>query len=252
MSLTHATVAITGASRGLGRAIARHCAAAGCNVALLARSASAPSHKGLCGTLEDVAEDVERLGGTPLVLETDISDLESVRKSMGRIGERFGALDALVNNASALYVGNQPKRAELLFRVNLQGTLNAIEMARPLLERGRLKHILSISPPVDSFSIDWACPHPAYTASKYGMSMITLGYARAFCANTLWPRKLYKTAATERMERELGQPYHTRGLDPPLFASAVEAVLSSRRTGTCLLDGDVVSLPDEGIDDIFL
>lgn len=84
------------------------------------------------------------------------------------------------------------------------------------------------------------------------MSMITLGYAREFRANTLWPRKLYKTAATERMERELGQPYHTHGLEPPLFAAAVETLLTSDRRGECLLDADLVRLPKGGIDDIFL
>ena len=251
-AMSPVTVAITGASRGLGRAMAQRFARQGANVALLARSASAPSHASLHGTLEDVAATVKHEGGSPLVLETDVSDLTSVQTSMRRIAETFGCIDVLVNNASALYIGRRPEKAQTPLRVNLQGTLNVIEAARPLLEAGEQRHILSISPPVNSFSLEWAARHPAYTASKYGMTMITLGYADEFRANTLWPRKLYRTAATERIERELGQPCYTQGLDPSIFADAVHTLVGRDASGRSLLDSDICTLPPGGVDDIFL
>ena len=246
------TVVITGASRGLGRAMAHRFAREGANVALLARSAVAPSHASLHGTLENVAASVRRHGGTALTLQTDVSDLPNVHTSMQQIGERFGAIDVLVNNASALYMGRRPEKAQTPLRVNLQGTLNVIEAARPLLQAGTERQIVSISPPLGSFSLEWAGRHPAYTASKYGMTMITLGYANEFGANTLWPRKLYQTAATARIERELGAPCYTQGLDPSIFADAVHALVARGDSGTSLLDSDLCTLPDGGVDDIFI
>lgn len=257
-ALYNRVVAITGASRGIGKQIALRCARDGARVALIARSDAVPSHASLQGTLREVAREVECQGGTPLILPTDITDYDSVQQAVATIADAFGTLDVLVNNASALYTGADPARARVVFRVNLQGTLNVIEAARPLMQESPLasspssRHILSISPPVATFSPAWGYAHPAYTASKYGMSMVTLGYARDMRANTLWPRKLYRTAATERLERETGRPILESALDPRLFAEAAYKVLSGEASGVSLLDSELVDLPAGGIDDIFV
>ena len=253
-ALFNRVVAITGASRGIGKQIALRCAQDGARVALIARSGAVPSHASLQGTLQEVAQDVKLQGGTPLILQTDISDYDSVKKTMAKIADTFGTLDVLVNNASALYIGADPERAKVVFRVNLQGTLNMIEAARPLMKESTSssRHILSISPPVATFQPAWGYNHPPYTASKYAMTMLTLGYAHDTHANTLWPRKLYHTAATERLERETGQCILESALDPRLFAEAAYKVLTSETSGISFLDSELVDLPATGIDDIFI
>lgn len=254
MSLKARTVLITGASRGIGRAIAMRCAEDGANVGLIARSATRPSHRGLSGTLEEVAARVEALGGTPFVMPVDVRDAAKTRSEVSKAAAKFGAIDAIVNNASAIDVDKLPpvERVDLMLGVNVRGTLSMILASHRHLRESELGHVLSISPPLGTLSMEWLLPHPPYTLSKYGMTMLTLGYADVLRANTLWPKKLVRTAATKMLEAKTGVPGHSRGGSPYRFARAVHAVLCSRRRGQSLLDSDLGPVDENGVDDIFI
>ena len=151
-SLRQKTVLVTGASRGIGRAIALRCARDGANVVLLARSQAAPSHRGLDGTVSQVAREVEDAGGVALPIGVDLRDDRAIKAAVTRTIARFGAIDAVVNNASAMHLGKSPRSEtfDLMMQVNARGTAHAILAARPHLERTPLRHVLTISPPLGS------------------------------------------------------------------------------------------------------
>lgn len=246
------TILVTGASRGVGRAVALRCAADGANVVLLGRSGTTPSHPSLTGTLECVANEVGVRGGNALVAEADVSDSTAVQRAVDEAARAFGGVDAVVNNASTLYLGLDADRATRLFDVNAKGVVHVVEAARPHLERSEMRHVLTVAPPLHTLSTHWAMPHPAYTASKYAMTILAMGYSATLRSNSLWPRKMLATAATKRLERETGQPFHRRGLSPSVFARAAHEVLCTDACGASLVDEDVVALPPGGVDDIFV
>lgn len=256
MALAGRTVAITGASRGLGRAIALRCGALKARVALLARSEDRPSHGKLDSTLNEVASAIRASDGQALVVPIDLSQAsaDDTDFAIEQIRRGFGALDALVLNASAVCVDKAPtaRQYELMMAVNVRSTHNLILSGAPLLQRSDLGHILSISPPLYTLRDKWLRTHPAYTASKYGMSMLTIGFSDTLRCNTLWPRKLYRTAATRMLEEKTKIPGYSQGLSPELFARAATLVLSGRRRGEQLLDSDLVDVPAEAVDDIFV
>jgi citronellol/citronellal dehydrogenase len=206
-SLAGKTLFITGASRGIGLAIATRAARDGARVALVAKTV-VPNPK-LPGTLQTAAAQIEAAGGQALILPTDIRDEAAVALAVQAAVERFGGIDILINNASAISLTLTPqtpmKRFDLMFGVDVRGTFVCTQACLPALARsaeaGRNPHILNLSPPL-SLEPRWFAPHVAYTMAKYGMSMCTLGHAQEFrplgiAVNSLWPRTVIATAALQ-------------------------------------------------------
>jgi len=215
-SLKGKTLFITGASRGIGLAIATRAARDGANIALVAKTVD-PNPK-LPGTLHSAAEEVRAAGGQALVLQTDIRDEEQVAKAVAQAVEHFGGIDILVNNASAINLtptaATPMKRFDLMNGVNARGTFCCTQACLPALtasaKAGRGPQVLTLSPPL-SMKPHWFANHVAYTMAKYGMSMCTLGHAEEFkrigiAVNSLWPRTAIATAALQMIP----------GVDPKL------------------------------------
>jgi citronellol/citronellal dehydrogenase len=201
------TILITGASRGIGLAIAKRAAADGANIVLLAKTVE-PNPK-LPGTLASAAAEVEAAGGQALPVQTDIRDENAVAAAVAAALARFGGIDILVNNASAISLTPTPmtpmKRFDLMFGVNVRGTYACTQACLPELiksaKAGRNPHVLNMSPPL-SMKEHWFKGHVAYTMAKYGMSECTLGHAGEFrphgiAVNSLWPRTAIATAAMQ-------------------------------------------------------
>lgn len=248
------SILITGASRGIGRKIALNCAANGAKIGLLARSHKNPSHAKLEGTLQEVASEIEKKGGESLILPCDLHKSNELSSVVHTMNKHFGGIDAIVNNASVLSIEKVPsiKKNELMIGVNTLATANLISCCYDSLINSSMGHILSISPPLSTLSNKWIFPHPVYTSSKYGMSIVTVGYADVLNANTLWPKKLLKTSATKMMENTTGLPAYSKGLDPTKFAELATSILKSDSRGISCLDSDLREISDEGIDDIFI
>ncbi len=252
-ALAGRTVFVSGASRGIGLAIAGACAAAGANVAIAAKT-DAP-HPTLPGTIHDAAAAVREAGraagGDCLPLVCDIRDGAQVEAAVARAAEAFGGIDAVVNNASAISLtgtADTPlKRFDLMTGVNSRGTYAVTRAALPWLLRAPVPHVLTIAPPLD-LSSRWFANHPAYSLAKYGMSLLTLGWAAEFAGriavNCLWPRTVIDTAALNLLG---GAPLAAQARRPAIMADAAVAVL--RRpvdfSGWFLLD-DLV-LAAEGV-----
>lgn len=258
VSLAGRAIIVTGASRGLGRAIAMRCAREGARVGLIARSGDTPHHASLTGTLQEVYHSVREAGGEALVMPADVSDGRHVKYEVDRFINRFGAIDAVVNNASMLALEKHPPvtTCDKIVNVNVVGAWNVVSAAHRALSKSvHGGHVVSISPPLETLAMRWLTPHPMYSASKYAMTMCTLGLSDEFYANTVWPRKLLRTAATRRIEREMGLPAHSQGWSPDTFADAVHTLLTTQETGRCYFDDELVSYADEeggGVDDIFV
>ncbi|MCH7344600.1 NAD(P)-dependent oxidoreductase [Pelomonas sp. CA6] len=256
-SLAGKTLFITGASRGIGLAIAERAARDGANIALVAKTVD-PNPR-LPGTLGQAAEAVRAAGGQALVLPTDIRDEAAVADAVARTVAQFGGIDILINNASAISLTPTPdtpmKRFDLMMGVNARGTFCCTQACLAALRdsaaRGRNPHVLNISPPL-SLRDHWFAPHVAYTMAKYGMSMCTLGHAREFrpwgiAVNSLWPRTAIATAALQMIP----------GVDPALcrkpeiMADAAWHLLredARASTGQFLIDDEV--LMRHGIQDL--
>lgn len=253
-SLTGQVVLVTGASRGIGRAIALAAARAGAHVAIAAKTAA--PHPKLPGTIHTVAEEVRALGVRALPLAVDVREEFQVADALAAIEREFGRLDALVNNAGAISltnVENTPvKRFDLMHEVNTRALFVCAKAALPLLRRtGRAKgespgggHILSLSPPLNP-TPRWLAPHAPYTVSKYGMTLLALGLAGE-CANdhisvtTLWPRT---TIATAAIEFAVGAELLPRCRTPDIMADAALAILGTTDgslNGRCLIDEDLL------------
>jgi citronellol/citronellal dehydrogenase len=201
------TIFVTGASRGIGLAIATRAARDGANIVLVAKTTEPHPH--LPGTLYSAAAEIEAAGGQALPVPTDIRDEVAVAAAVHAGVERFGGIDILVNNASAITLTPTPatpmKRFDLMFGVNVRGTYACTQACLGELiksaQAGRNPHILTMSPPL-AMQPHWFAPHVAYTMAKYGMSMCTLGHAQEFkrhgiAVNSLWPRTAIATAALQ-------------------------------------------------------
>jgi NAD(P)-dependent dehydrogenase (short-subunit alcohol dehydrogenase family) len=246
-------VLITGASRGIGAAIARVFAerhGPEARLALLGRSATAPSHPRLEGTLEEVAHEcAARHGARATPLGVDLRDAVALRAALAEAQRALGGgLDVLVNNASVLALDpSSPRDMDLVHAVNVRGTLLCLHDCAPALRASR-GAIVTLAPPVRLGRLDWiAAPSPAYTLSKYAMTLATLAAADGRVrANALWPKRLVRTAATRRLEAEAGVAgAHSRGRDPRYVAEAVYALATSERTAHALYDEDVLPPPDD-------
>ena len=247
------TLFITGASRGIGEAIALKAAADGANIVIAAKTTR--RNPKLPGTIYTAAEAVEKAGGSALPLAMDVREEESVADAMQQAVERFGGLDILVNNASAIWLAGTldtpMKRYDLMMAVNVRGTFLCAQKALPALLKSANPHILNLAPPIN-LKPKWFHNHTAYTISKYGMSFCTLGMAAEFAAhgvavNALWPRTVIATAAIN-MLGGLVQPEYCR--TPAIVADAAHAIMtreSRSTTGNFYIDEEV--LRAEGVDD---
>lgn len=200
MSLQAKTLFITGASRGIGLAIAKKAGSLGANVVIAAKSA-VPNPK-LPGTIFTAAAEVEAAGGKALAIQCDIRDEAAVEAAMAQAAERFGGIDALVNNASAIWLrgtlDTPMKRFDLMSQVNARGSFLCAQKALPYLLKSPNPHILTLAPP-PSLDPKWWGPHTGYTLAKMGMSLVTLGLAEEFkgkvAVNALWPQTVIGTDA---------------------------------------------------------
>jgi len=254
MSLGGRTLFITGATRGIGLAIAQRAARDGANVALLGKTVEARPN--LPGTLSSAAAAVVAAGGQALPLECDIRSEEQVDAAVARTVERFGGIDILVNNASAIHLAATTetplKRFDLMHQVNARGTFLCGQKCIPYLERGTNPHILTLSPPLD-LRPEYFGPHLGYSLAKFGMSLCTLGWAselreRGIAANSLWPRTIIDTAAVRNLLG--GTTAAERGRRPEIVADAAHAILvrpSVTYTGHFAIDEDL--LREEGVRD---
>src|SRR5215469_5775617 len=203
MSLSGKTMFISGASRGIGLAIAKRVAADGANIALVAKTTE--PHPKLPGTIYSAAKEIEAAGGQALPIVTDIRFEDQVQAAVAATVARFGGIDILVNNASAISVTGTLetpiKRFDLMMGINTRGTFLCSQACLPHLKRAANPHILTLSPPLN-MSTRWFAPHVAYTIAKYGMSLCVLGIAEEFrsagvAVNALWPRTIIATAALQ-------------------------------------------------------
>jgi citronellol/citronellal dehydrogenase len=249
------TLFITGGSRGVGLAIAVRAARDGANVALVAKTAD--PHPKLPGTVHTAAEAIEEAGGTALPIVGDVRDADAVAAAVEQTAERFGGIDILVNNASAISLTpiehTEPKRFDLMQTINVRGTFLAIRACIPHLKRSDNGHILSLSPPID-LDPKWLGGHAAYTLSKYGMSLLTLGAAEELrdagvAANCLWPRTLIATAAVQNLLG--GDEAMAKARSPEIYADSAHVILTKparEYTGQTLIDDEV--LAEAGITDL--
>jgi citronellol/citronellal dehydrogenase len=205
MSLNGKTLFITGASRGIGLAIALRAARDGANIAIAAKTET-PQPK-LEGTIYTAAEQIEKAGGQALPLVVDVRDEAAVKNAIDQTAARFGGLDIVVNNASAVSLTpvakTEMKRFDLMHQINARGTFMVSKHAIPHLEKAANPHILMLSPPLDMRE-KWFAPHTGYTMAKFGMSMVVLGLAgelrpQGIAVNALWPRTTIATAAIKNL-----------------------------------------------------
>ena len=244
-SLNGKTLLVTGGSRGIGLAIALRAAQEGANVVIAAKSA-APNPR-LPGTIFTAAREIEAAGGQCLPVQCDIRDENQIAKAVAAAVERFGGIDILVNNASAISLTGTMetplKRFDLMFAINVRGTFAASQACIPHLLKAPNPHILTLSPPIN-LAPHWFKKHVAYTMSKYGMSMCVLGMAEEFrdaglAVNALWPRTIIATAALQMIPGV--DP--TRGRKPEIMADAAHWILcqpSRACTGNFFIDEDAL------------
>ncbi|ABC22107.1 SDR family oxidoreductase [Rhodospirillum rubrum] len=253
-SLAGKTLFISGASRGIGKAIALRAAQDGANIAIIAKT-SDPNPK-LPGTIHSAATEIEAAGGKALALAVDIRDEAAIADAVARTLETFGGIDIVINNASAISLSTTAetpmKRFDLMVGINTRGTFAVTQACLPALRKAANPHILTLSPP-PSLDPRWFGPHVAYTISKMGMSLCVLGWAEEFreagiAANALWPRTVIDTAAL-RMLGGAVKPEFCR--KPEIVADAAHAILTRDAracTGHFFLDDEV--LAEEGITDL--
>ncbi len=255
MSLLGKTLFITGASRGIGLAIARRAARDGANVAIVAKTET--PHPKLPGTIYTAAAEIEALGGRALPIAADVRSAEQIATAVERTVATFGGIDILVNNASAIYLApveqTDVKRFDLMHAVNTRASFLASKFAIPLLERAANPHILMLSPPLD-MAERWFAPHAAYSIAKFGMSLLVLGLAgelrpKGIAVNALWPRSIIATAAVRNLLG--GEAAIAGSRRPEIVADAAHLIFqkpSRSFSGRFLIDDTF--LRAEGIGDL--
>jgi citronellol/citronellal dehydrogenase len=252
MSLVRKTLFITGASRGIGLAIALRAARDGANIAIAAKTEM--PHPKLEGTIHTAAQAIEAAGGRALPLVVDVRDEESVKSGLARAAAAFGGIDIIVNNASAIQstpvAATDMKRFDLMHQVNARGTFMVSKHALPYLEKAAEPHVLMLSPPLD-VQEKWFAPHTAYAMAKFGMSLVVLGLAGEMrgriAVNALWPRTTIATAAIRNLLG--GDAMMRRSRRPEIMADAAYAIFHKpvAFSGNFLIDDSV--LYAEGVTD---
>jgi citronellol/citronellal dehydrogenase len=241
------TIFITGASRGIGKAIALRAARDGANIALASKTAE--PHPKLPGTVYSSAKEFEEAGGQALPLVMDVRFEDQVADAVAKTVERFGGIDILVNNASAISLtgtlATPMKRFDLMHQVNVRGTYACSQACIPHLEKSDNPHILNLSPPL-SMKQKWFQNHVAYTMSKYGMSMCVLGMSgelrkKGIAVNALWPRTAIDTAAVRNLLG--GDAAAAKSRKPEIMADAAHVIFTSvaaETTGNFFIDDEVL------------
>jgi citronellol/citronellal dehydrogenase len=237
------TLFITGASRGIGLAIALRAARDGANIAIAAKT-DAPNPK-LPGTIHTAAAEIAAAGGKALPLVVDVRDEANVRAALEETAQRFGGVDIVVNNASAINLGNslalEMKRFDLMHQINARGTFMVSKLAAPYLFKAANPHILMLSPPLD-MKEKWFASHTGYSMAKFGMSLVVLGLAGEFrkagvAVNALWPRTTIATAAVQNLLG--GDALMRASRKPDILADAAHLIFtkdSKSFTGNFLID----------------
>ncbi|CDO90884.1 SDR family oxidoreductase [Mycobacterium triplex] len=257
--LADRTVVISGGSRGIGLAIGIGAARQGANVVLLAKTDT--PHPRLPGTVHTAAADVEAAGGKALAVVGDVRREEDVQRAVDAAVQRFGGIDVCVNNASAIAVEPtatlSAKKYDLMQEINLRGTFLLTKACVPHLRKSANPHVLTISPPVN-MNPRWLGAHPAYTLSKYGMTLLSLGWAAEFAfqpgtagigVNCLWPQTYIATAAVANMAD--GEKLAESSRSPEIMADAAVEIVSRparEATGNCYIDSEV--LRSAGVTDL--
>ncbi|HMI77478.1 MAG TPA: NAD(P)-dependent oxidoreductase [Ferruginibacter sp.] len=255
MSFQNKTVIITGASRGIGKAIGLRLAAEGANIVIASKSVE--ENPKLGGTIFSAAAEMEAAGGKSLAVQCDIRFEDQVQNVIDKTVEKFGGIDILINNASAINLmpteQTEPKRFDLMYDINVRGTFMMSKACIPHLKKGTNAHILNLSPPIN-MDMKWFANHLAYTISKYDMTMIALGLSAELkkyniAANTLWPRTTIATAAVQNLLG--GEMLMKMSRTPEIIADTAYYILSKPSascTGNSFIDEDV--LVKEGITDL--
>ena len=254
-SLKGKTLFITGASRGIGLAIAKRAARDGAQIAIAAKSVA--ENPKIPGTIYTAAAEIEAAGGKALALACDIRFDYQVEAAMQKTVETFGGVDILINNASAIDLRGidklDMKRFDLMHQINARGTYLCCKAALPHLRKSDNPHILTLSPPLD-LNPKWFAPNLAYTMAKYGMSLVTLGLARdlardGIAVNSLWPETAIATAAVGNLLG--GEEIIKRSRKPDIVADAAHAILTRparETTGQFFIDA--VALKEEDVTDL--
>jgi len=255
MSFKNKTIFITGASRGIGKAMALKLAAEGAQIVIGAKSVEEDPRLG--GTIFSAAQEVEAAGGKGLAIQLDIRYEDQIQAAMEKAAAHFGGIDVVINNASAIQLTptdkTESKRFDLMHDINVRGTFLMVKHALPYLRKGNNPHILTLSPPIN-LDPKWLAGHVAYTVSKYSMSMMALGWAAEFKAdgiasNALWPRTTIDTAAVRNLLG--GQALANMSRTPEIIADAAHYILSqpaAECTGNTFIDEEV--LAKAGITDL--
>lgn len=253
--LTDRTLVISGGSRGIGLAIALAAARQGANLVLLAKTSQ--PHPRLPGTVHTAVTEVEAAGGKAVAVVGDVRNEADVQRAVDQAVERFGGIDICVNNASA--IGVEPteslsaKKFDLMQQINLRGTFLLTKACLPHLHSSTNPHVLTVSPPVN-MNPYWLGAHPAYTLSKYGMTLLSLGWAAEFAdagiaVNCLWPQTYIATSAVANMAD--GESLISAARSPAIMADAAIEILSRparEASGNCYIDAEVLTA--SGVEDL--
>jgi citronellol/citronellal dehydrogenase len=254
VSLAGKTLFITGASRGIGLAIALRAARDGANIAIAAKTEK--PHPKLPGTIYTAADEIKRAGGKALPLALDVRDESMVKAALAQTMDRFGGIDIVINNASAIALtpvrDTDMKRFDLMHQINARGTFVVSKWAIGYLEQAANPHILMISPPLD-MKEKWFAPHTAYSMAKFGMSLVVFGLAgelrsKGIAVNALWPRTVIATAAVQNLLG--GDAMIQRARKPEIVADAAYAIFAKPArefTGRFLIDDSF--LAENGVRD---
>ena len=255
MSFQNKTVFITGASRGIGKAFALRLAREGANIVIVAKSVEENAKLG--GTIFSAAEEIEKAGGKALPIQCDIRFEDQVQNAVDSAVAKFGGIDILINNASAISLTateqTEPKRFDLMHDINVRGTFFVTKACIPHLKKSTNAHILTLSPPV-SMNPKWFANHLAYTLTKFNMSMMALGWAAELkkyniASNALWPKTTIDTAAVRNLLGGEALAKMSRTTD--ILADAAYYIFSkpaTQCTGNFFIDEDVLAA--EGITDL--
>jgi NAD(P)-dependent dehydrogenase (short-subunit alcohol dehydrogenase family) len=252
MPFKNRTVLITGATRGIGKAIAIKLAKEGANIIIAAKSVTEDPRLG--GTIYSAAAEVEAAGGKCLAVQVDIRFEDQIEAAIAKAAETFGGIDVVINNASAIQLTGteqtESKKFDLIHSINVRGTFLVVKHALPYLKKGNNPHILTLSPPIN-MDPRWLSPHVAYTISKYNMSMLAIGWAHEFKAdgiasNAIWPKTTIDTAAVRNLLG--GQALANMSRTTDIIADAAYYILKQKAgdcTGHTFTDEEV--LAKEGI-----